>query len=111
MRCLVQMFGILHREVEVFREAVGLEVALLQAGAALEHPARADHRVGRDAGQEPAEGVVLFHHVGLKLQLGCEGQDFLLGDHEAGSRSSLSGTQTRHAVTRRSAGSAGSRRA
>jgi hypothetical protein len=64
---LIKVVSVLQREVQILREPVGLEVALLQAGAALEHPARADHRVGRNAGQEPAEGVVLLDHMGLEL--------------------------------------------
>ena len=61
-----------------------------------------------DPGQEPAQRIVLLDDMGLQLQLGCKGHQFLLGDHACASRSSLAGTQTRHAVTSRSAGNAGS---
>ena len=96
------------REVQVFREAVGLEVALLQTGATLEHPAWADHGMRSDAGQEPAERVVLLDDMRLQLQFGGQRHDLLLGDHGCTSRASVAGTQTRHAVASRSAGNAGS---
>ena len=51
------------REVEIFREPVGLEPAFLETGAALEHPAAADVGMGVDAGQHPAEDIVLLDDV------------------------------------------------
>lgn len=105
---LIKMIGILQREVQIFGEAVGFEVALLQAGATLEDPPVADRRVCRDAGKEPAERIVFFDDMRLELKLGGESHDLLLRDHRLVSLSSVADTQTRHVVIRRSDGSAGS---
>ena len=61
-----------------------------------------------NARQEPAQRVVFLDDMRLQLQLGSERHDLMLGDHDRSSRISLSGTHTRQAVARRSAGSAGS---
>ena len=60
---LVEVLCVGEREVEIFREAVGLEPAFLETGAALEHPAAADVGMGVDAGQHPAEDIVLLDDV------------------------------------------------
>lgn len=64
--------------------------------------------MGGDAGEQPAQRVVLLDDMRLQLQLGGECHDLLLGDHGLASRHSPAGTQTRHTVTNLSAGKAGS---
>ena len=76
----VQVLGILQGEVQILGESVRLEVALLEASPALEHPARANLWMRGDPGQEPAQRIVLLDDMGLQLQLGCKGHQFLLGD-------------------------------
>ena len=105
---LVQVIRVLQREVEVFGKAVGFEVALLQAGTALEDPPVADCRVCGDASKEPAERIVFLDDMRLELKLGGERHDLLLRDHGLASRNSLVGTHTRQTVIRRSAGNDGS---
>lgn len=74
------MLGILQSEVEVLGEPVRFKVALLEASPALERPARADLWMHGDPGKEPAQRIVLLDDMGLQLQLGCKGHQFLLGD-------------------------------
>ena len=76
----VQVLGILQREVEVLGEPVRFEVALLEASPSLEHPARAYLWMRGDPRKEPAQRIVLLDDMGLQLQLGCKGHQFLLGD-------------------------------
>ena len=57
------------REVEVLGEAVGLEVALLEARPALEDPWVCENRVGTDPRQKPAEHVVLLDDILGELPL------------------------------------------
>ena len=64
--------------------------------------------MGGDAREEPAQRVVFLDDMGLQLEFSGKRHDFLFGDHGFASRSSVAGTQTRQAVTRRSAGRAGS---
>jgi hypothetical protein len=104
----VKMIGILQCEIEVFGKAIGFEIAFLEAGSALEDPSISDRRMGGDAGEQPAQRVILLDDMGLQLKFGGERHDLLLRDHGLASRSSLAGTQTRQAVISRSAGSAGS---
>ncbi len=47
-------------EVQAFGEAVCLDVALLEAGASLEHPGLREDRIGADPPQQPSENVVLL---------------------------------------------------
>src|SRR6266540_4082606 len=49
-----------HSEVEVLGIAVGLDVALLEAGASLEDPRLRQDRIGTNAPQQPPEDVVLL---------------------------------------------------
>src|ERR1017187_3212653 len=59
----VEMGFIGQREVEVLGEAVCFEVALLETRSALEYPFVRERRMVEDAGEEPAENVVLFDDV------------------------------------------------
>ena len=70
-------------EVEVFGEAVGLDVALLQARAALEDPLVSENGIGTDAPQQPAEQVVLFDHLLGELPLGYPFDDVRSADHHS----------------------------
>ena len=63
---LIEMGFIGNREVEVFREAIRLEIAFLEAGSALEYPMVAEVRVGADAGQEPAQHIIFSTTRGCK---------------------------------------------
>ena len=81
--------------------------ALLQTGTALEDPSVADCWMCSDAGKKPAECIVFLDNMHLKLELGGECHDLLLWDHRAALWSSVADTQTRQAVTRRSAGNEG----
>ena len=76
----IKVLGILQGEVEVLGKPVRFEVALLEASPSFEHPTRADLGMRGDPGQEPAQRVVLLDDVGLQLQFGCKGHQFLLGD-------------------------------
>ncbi len=71
------------REIQVFRETIRLEVALLQAGAAFEHTCGVQRRVGEDARQQPAEDIVFFDNVRFKAELPGEINDLLSRDHSA----------------------------
>lgn len=107
---LLNLALVLQCEVKVLRKTVGLEVALLEAGAALEHPRRGQRRVHVDAGQQPAEDIVLLHDVGQQAQCGGRLENLALVDHVA-AFPQRSGTQSRHAVCRWLEASAGSSRA
>lgn len=56
-------------EVQIFRETVRLEVALLETGAPLEDPRGVQLGMGRDPPEEPAEDVVLLDDVFSKQPL------------------------------------------
>src|SRR5205809_1252249 len=95
---LCESFSGVHRiweqgEIEVFGETIGFEVALLEAGTALEHPPGSRLGVVGDGGKEPTEDVVLLDDVGSKLPLLRPIEDVLLGDHPGPGRS-RSGTFT-----------------
>ena len=102
MRCIS------HGEVEIFREAIGLEVALLEAGAALEYPGIAKCGLGRDAGEQPAEDVVLFDDMDLELELACELANLVASDHLLVRFPVPAGVHSRHAVAKRPEAIAGS---
>src|ERR1700687_4404730 len=61
---LVKMILITQREVQVLREAICLEVTLLETGAPLENPAFRKLFMRVDTGEYPAEDVVLLDNVG-----------------------------------------------
>jgi hypothetical protein len=69
-------------EVEVFREAERFVVALAEAGAALEYPGPAERGVGGDAGQQPAEKVVLFDDRDVERPFGAQLLKLAPGDHD-----------------------------
>lgn len=56
-------------EVQIFRETVRLEVALLETGTPLEDPRGVQLGMGRDPPEEPAEDVVLLDDVFSKQPL------------------------------------------
>jgi len=67
----LQLFGrlrsaVYHGEVEILGKAIRLVEALTQTGAALEDPFVGEVGVVGDAGEEPAEHVVLFDHADLE---------------------------------------------
>ena len=56
-------------EVQIFRETVRLEVALLETGTPLEDPRGVQLGMGRDPPEEPAEDVVLLDDIFSKQPL------------------------------------------
>ncbi len=83
-----QRVGCVHRggteaEVEVFRESVRLEVALLEARSALEDPVGFDLCVPGQCGQEPPEHVVLLDDVDAESPAASALEDVFLPNHEA----------------------------
>lgn len=58
------MTFIAQREIQIFREAVSLEVALLETGAALEDPAFRKLFMRVDAGEYPAQDIVFLDNIG-----------------------------------------------
>jgi len=82
-------------EIQIFRKAIGLEIALLEAGPAFEDPARPQDFIGIDSGQEPPQHIVLFDDVRRQSSLVCKGDDFVPVDHSSWPL----GTHSRHFVT------------
>jgi hypothetical protein len=66
-----QMRFIGQREVEVFREAIGFEVALFEASAAFENPAISQRQMLKDSGKQPTKNIVLFDHVRQQAKISC----------------------------------------
>ena len=67
------------REVEIFRKPVGLEEALLETGSAFEDPAFGEFLMGVDAGEHPAEDVVLLDNMRVERRLLGEVRGFRAG--------------------------------
>src|SRR5205823_14311922 len=68
-------------EIEILGEAVCFEIALLEAGSTLENPFVRDRRVVEDAGQQPAEHVVLFDNVRQQPEVGSRSQKLAAVNH------------------------------
>jgi hypothetical protein len=68
-------------KVEVFRKAVSLKVALLQACSALKDPMLGRLWVLRDSRENPAKHVILFDDVWSQLPLVGTIENVLLPDH------------------------------
>src|SRR5487761_2042273 len=62
-KTLVEMAFVSQREVKVFGKTISLEVALLETGAALEHPGFSEGRVSIDSSEHPAENVILLDGI------------------------------------------------
>ena len=77
------MVFIAQREVQVLRKPISLEVALLETGAALEDPAFRKLFMRVDAGEYPAEDVVLLDNVGQQRKRRRGFEDFAPVDHGA----------------------------
>jgi hypothetical protein len=77
----VEMVFVEHSEVEIFGEPIGFEIALLEAGAALEDPPISQPLVRRNPGQQPAQGVVLLDDMQVELELSGEVPNLLAVDH------------------------------
>src|ERR1700730_13911116 len=101
------MILITEREVQVLREAICLEVTLLKTGAALEDPAFRKLFMRADAGEYPAEGVVLLDNVWQQRKRRRGFEDFAPVDHEADCLLA-DGNHRRQAVTSFFGGSEGS---
>ena len=74
-----------NREVEILGKSVGLEVALAERGPALEHPLFAQHRIRGDAGQEPAQHVILLDDLVAQAPFAPERVDLGLRNHDGSS--------------------------
>src|ERR1700723_3739362 len=72
----VEMGFIGQREVEILGEPVGFEVALFEAGPALENPVLRQNRMIEDAGKNPAQDVVFFDNAWKKSKVGGGGEKF-----------------------------------
>jgi hypothetical protein len=68
-------------EVKIFREAVSFEIALLEAGSAFEDSGFGKRGVIEDAGQDPAENVILFDDVGQKPKIAGCSEEFAAVNH------------------------------
>ena len=105
----IDMRRIAQGEIEVFRKPVCFKIAFLQACASLEYPCLVEFGVRVYSGKQPAQYLVLFHHMRMQINLSCLSEDFVFRDH---SRSQLiwrcEGTNRRHRVTSLSPGEAGS---
>lgn len=94
-------------EVQVCRKTVGLEEAFLETRATLEQPRVADFRMLPGACQQPAQRVILVHHLRVEPQIGGELQHLLPADYGV-ARSQPWGSHSRQAVASCFAGSVGS---
>ena len=65
---LVKMTFIAEREIQVLRKPIGLEVTFLQTGASLEDPAFRELFMRVDAGEYPAQDVVLLDNIGQRAK-------------------------------------------
>ena len=104
----IEMGRILQREVQILGKPVGLEIAFLQTGAALEHPAIAQFLVGEDTGERPAERIILFNDMRIEADRRGDIENFALTDHASRLPVQLGGTRSRQRVTSRAHSSAGS---
>lgn len=75
------MAAIQQREIQVFRETIRLEEALLQARATFEDPGIASRCVLADAGKQPAERVVLLDDMRLQTEICGKVQQLLARNH------------------------------
>lgn len=96
------------REIEVFGKSVGLEKALLQAGATFEQPTLCEILVLVDACEDPAKDIILLNDVWRKGCLLGDGEDFAFFNHVVSSRAQRWGTRSRHLDTTRGPSCAGS---
>src|SRR5205814_298620 len=70
-----------HGEVQVLREPVRLDVALLEAGAALEGPRGPQPRVGPKAPKHPTDGVVLLDDLLAQARIPGKALQLVATDH------------------------------
>jgi hypothetical protein len=63
---LVEVFFIAQGKIQIFREAISLEIAFLEAGAAFEYPTLREFFVPINARKYPAQNVVFLDYAGLK---------------------------------------------
>lgn len=72
----VQVRDVTQRKVQIFREAVRLEIAFLKACSALERPGRRQCFVTVDAFEEPAQDVVLLDNLRSQPKIGSDNENF-----------------------------------
>ena len=65
------MVFVAEREIEVFGEAVGLEIAFFQAGSALEDPRFRKRGMRIDPCENPAENIIFLDDGGAGTEAGC----------------------------------------
>lgn len=107
---LVDVIFIAQREIEVFREPIGFEIAFLEAGSALEYPALGKIVVRIDAGKYPAEDIIFLDDVWEQGQR-RRGFEYLAAVDHVEEPFQRAGIQRCQAVTRFDAVIAGSSRA
>jgi hypothetical protein len=96
----VELRGVGDREIQILGKPIRLEEALLETGAALEYPRRAEHFVTSDSREQPPEYVVFFDHIGAKAKFTCQLQDLRAVDHRAAAfPAQLSGIHSRQRLT------------
>lgn len=94
----VEVTCITQRKIQILGEAIGLKIAFLQTGPALEDPAFCEIFMGVDASEYPAQDIIFLDNAGEpERKRGCGFEDFTLVDHGV-SAFQVSGTQRRQAV-------------
>src|SRR5712664_512953 len=104
------MLFIAQSKIQIFGKPIGLEIALLEARAALKYPTFRKLLMRIDAGEHPAEDVVFLDNAGQQRKRRRFFEDFAPIDHDA-AFFLADGNQRRQAVTSFFAGSEGSNRA
>jgi hypothetical protein len=79
----VNVAFVAQREIEVLRKPVRFEVALLEAGAAFEDPAFRKFVMCINAGEYPAENVILLDDIGQQRKGRSGFEDFAAVYHAA----------------------------
>src|SRR5262245_58663645 len=102
------MLFIAQREIEILREPIGFEKALLEASTAFENPTFGELIVSVDAGQHPAEDIILLDNMRVERCLRRELEDFAPADQSASPSPDDGGTKSRHLETSRVQSKAGS---
>src|ERR1700683_2934184 len=96
------------REVEVLREPVSFEETLLEAGSTLEYPVFGEFFMSIDAGEQPAQDVILLDNMRVERCLRRKIEDFASVDQSAFPCAQDDGMRSRHLEMSRLQSKAGS---
>jgi hypothetical protein len=77
----IQMTFVAQRKIEIFRKPVCLEITFFKTGAAFKDPVFGEVVMGVDAGEQPAEDVVLFYDAGKEAEGRCGFEELAPVDH------------------------------